>query len=318
MVAWLRHEAVRDDGAVLSWVNPEHPGYAYPEVAGLWLTVLGDDEDLSLAELERVAAWVTTQVDAGGRVGRGEVRYSFDSAIVIVGLCQASRRGVAIDPELLAAMGAALASDLAAGSIAFPPGEPRWSTRASAHLVKLRWAFAELDDLLGPDAKRPPTAELAERLAGLLDEVCLADGRIRIRADDERSYVHASCYALEGMLADRGRDRARLEAGARWLTRIQRPDGSLPNWVAAADECVACPSDVVAQAVRIWAQIDAVGFAEPIARALDQLAARQTPSGGLSYLPRSSMPADVNSWATLFAVQAVRWAAGRDMSGAIA
>lgn len=317
MLAWLRDEAVRADGAVLSWVNPARPGYAYPEVAGLWLTVMAGDPEVSDAEIERVAAWLIAQVDASGRVGRHEVRYSFDSAIAVIGLCQARRRGLATDPRLLARMGLTLADDLRAREVAFPAGPARWSTRASAHVGKLRWAFTELDATIGPDPDRAH-AELDRRLAAIDDEVCLADGRIRIRPDDDRSYVHASCYALEGMLRAAHGPRG-LEPGARWLTTIQRPDGSLPNWVSAPDETVAWPSDIVAQAARIWARVDPVEFATPIALALAQLRARQTASGGLSYLPRGSRePDDINVWATLFAVQAVRWASGRDMSMAIA
>mgnify|MGYP001159246984 CR=1 FL=1 len=317
LLAWLRGEAVRADGAVLSWVNPSHPGYAYPEVAGLWLTVLASEDSITDAELERVAGWVASEVDEAGRVGRGEVRYSFDSAIVVVGLVQAARRGLGVDRGLLERMGLALAADLRAGAVAFPAGEARWSTRPSAHLGKLRWAFAELDALLGEDPRRD-RGELDEHFARLDQMTCLDDGRIRIRADDPRSYVHASCYALEGMLLEPQREHARLLAGARWLTTIQDAQGSLPNWVAAPEQAVAWPSDVIAQAVRIWARIDPIEFARPIALALDQLRLRQTESGGLSYLAGASGHVDVNVWASLFALQAVRWAAGRDTSGVIA
>lgn len=41
MLDWLAGpEVVRDDGAVVSWHNPAHPGYPYPEAAGLVLSVL--------------------------------------------------------------------------------------------------------------------------------------------------------------------------------------------------------------------------------------------------------------------------------------
>jgi hypothetical protein len=215
-------------------------------------------------------------------------------------------------------MGATLAADLAAAVVAFPEGEARWSTRLSAHLVKARWAFAELDALLGQDEARRPWPVIDRVLGRLLDDVCLSDGRIRIRADDDRSYLHASCYALEGMLADRERHAVRLAAGARWLASLQRRDGSLPNWVAGPAERVDWPTDVVAQALRIWAALDRDGFAEPMARARAALHARQTPGGGLRYLPRSSAPADVNTCATLFALQAARWARGHDLSSVVA
>ena len=317
MIAWLRGPAVRRDGAVWSWVNAEHPGYPYPEIAGLWLTIMAHEPDVSEAELARVLAWVLAQVDGEGRVGRHGIGYSFDSAIVVVGLCQAARRGLSIDPVLLERMGARLLDDLTAGEVAFPTQPPRWSTRASAHLGKLRWAFAELDAVLGPTDARAP-ARVDALLGASETGIWAPDGRVMIRADDPRSYVHSSCYALEGLLQTGQRGRERLEAGARWLAQIQAADGSLPNWVAAPGEVVVRPSDVIAQAVRIWAQVDRQRFAEPLTLALAQLRARQTASGGLSYLAPTLEPADVNTWATLFAAQAVRWAAGRDMSAAIA
>jgi hypothetical protein len=317
MLAWLRGPAVRPDGAVLSWVNPAHPGYPYPEIAGLWLTVMALEAEVGDAEIARVLAWVLTEIDGEGRVGRAQIRYSFDSAIVVVGLCQALRRGLAVDRDLLERIATALLEDLRAGEVAWPRQPARWSTRASAHLGKLRWAFAELEAVLGP-AERRSTARVEALLGASEVGLWEPDGRVRIRADDPRSYVHASCYALEGLLRAGERGREPLAAGARWLASIQAEDGSLPNWVAAPGEAIARPTDIIAQAARIWAQVDRERYAEPLARALAQLQARQTAGGGLSYLAAEIEPVDVNTWATLFAVQAVRWAAGRDMSAAIA
>jgi len=63
MVAWLERDPLAPDGSVLSWVNPEHPGYAYPEAAGLLLGLLSDEGRLG-PSTDRIALRLTS--DASG------------------------------------------------------------------------------------------------------------------------------------------------------------------------------------------------------------------------------------------------------------
>ncbi|NVB40691.1 hypothetical protein G6O69_22825 [Pseudenhygromyxa sp. WMMC2535] len=302
---WLSALALRHGGALPSWQNPAHPGYAYPEAAGLALTALAQPRPRDPA-VEPMARWLLTQVDARGLVGRGGVAYVFDTAMALTGLLCARRAGVALDPAALAPMLEAILAAIAdRRACDDPQAPPRWSTRWSCHQLKLAWSLIAWDEDIGDARVAPALAALSE-LAALEH-----DGRFALRPDDARSYVHASCYALEGSLAlvrrgiDVATNRARLRRGADWLTSIQAEDGSLPCWIGEGSEVERRPSDVIAQALRIWAVVDPGRHAEPIARARAALARRQHPSGGLRYLEASD---DVNSWCSAFASQALRWA----------
>jgi hypothetical protein len=69
-------------------------------------------------------------------------------------------------------------------------------------------------------------------------------------------------------------------------------------------------ADATAQAVRIWSLVDRAAFHREIAAGLRFLASLATDGRGIRYSPDK---ADINVWATIFAVQAYEWAEqGRD------
>lgn len=289
VIEWLAGQ-VGPAGEVMSWAG----GYPYPEVGGLWLTALAAEAGLERQRSE-VSRWLVGCVDEEGRVGREGVRYAFDTACARVGL-----RAVAAGPaSLLASMDAALVHDVRARIAAHPPGEARWSTRFSAHMLKLAWAL---------DPEHHPG--LLEAASVVQDD----DGRIRNRADDAATYVHAACYALEGLLAMRAteavhaRVKPMLERGVAWLARLQAPDGTLPAQLdAQGTPAGRRPSDVIAQSLRLWTRVDPERYAGHRARALVALAERQTPEGAIAYAP--DLP-HRNTWCSLFTLQALDWQAG--------
>jgi hypothetical protein len=65
-------------------------------------------------------------------------------------------------------------------------------------------------------------------------------------------------------------------------------------------------TDATAQAIRIWTLVDSAAYQEQIDRGIGFVAEMATPVGGLRYEPGSD---DLNTWATIFGLQAVRWAA---------
>ena len=96
-------------------------------------------------------------------------------------------------------------------------------------------------------------------------------------------------------------------SGADWLARLQQSDGALPAWVGCLAE-QRWPTDIVAQAIRIWAIIDREAYAPCIDRALLRLASLQCPaSGGVAYSP--DHPHE-NTWVGVFGLQAASWARG--------
>jgi hypothetical protein len=319
MFDWLEEVALRHEGAIPSWENPEHPGYPYPEAAGLWLSAVADARPSSGA-IAPTVAWLQRQVDERGLVGRHGRAYAFDSAMTLSGLLAARAAGSAVREGLLERMLAAVAAAVEArwateGALA---GSRRWSDRWACHQLKLAWALRSgieegVCSIPVRDAARRALDDL-EALRGLE-----RGGRFALTEDDDRSYVHASCYALEGVLALRGqpgltevsRDEltALLHRGARWLEESQEADGALPCWLGPGPflsvpaEDTSRPSDIIAQAVRLWAFVDPARYAGVIERGINALVRRQQPSGALVYLEKSH---DLNIWCTVFAAQALR------------
>lgn len=312
MRAWLRSEQiVQRDGSVLSWANPAHPGFAYPEAAGLMLSHLSLEAPGWDPLRERIIARLCRDVLPDGGVGRGATPYAFDSAIVLAGLMAHARASQREGDEALnLAQKVAdfllllLRARRAIGGPSGVDGDHRWSRSYGAHLLKcviaLRSWFESSGDLR--------CIEVCEQLEGDLLESG-ASGRFPTRAGARETYLHAYCYAVEGLLAlqQLGGDRyaPRLACCASWLASVQRDDGALPSWHDGERSWGAAHADVAAQAVRIWCRVNPVTFRPQIDRALRFLAALQAPCGGIRYAPASD---DINVWATIFAVQAADWA----------
>ena len=95
-----------------------------------------------------------------------------------------------------------------------------------------------------------------------------ADGRFRIHFNSGESYVHAHCYAVEGLLCLIQRGWTDLIPTARecaaWLAEIQDSGGGVPAWHDGSRPYGKCHADATAQAARIWLCVDHRSFAEPI------------------------------------------------------
>lgn len=304
LLRWLQSDdVVLPDGSVLSWCNPAHPGYRYPEAGALLLSLLAQRVD-SPKDLEaRIASSLRAAISPMGGVGRDGEDYLFDTAMVLSALLAHERgAGSAEVSQLYEFIARAIPSRQATMG---GPGasNARWSRSFGAHLLKVALAIAAYGDHHGD----PRCASLTEQL--LDDLLPLFDGsRFRIRHGSSETYLHAHCYALEGLLGlelRRPRGFADiLRRGAQWLADLQRPGGGLPAWYGTAGAHGASHADVAAQAIRIWAAVDRDGFAEPIEAALGFLSRLQCAAGGLRYRPGSD---DVNTWASVFAVQASDW-----------
>ena len=282
LLRWTRDDSLfAPDGRVISWLNPAHPGYAYDESTALFARMY---EWLGLhASAERCRLVLEDRIRKHRWLGLGEVAYAFDTALALPCLS---------DPEPVASR---LTTWLSAGTSCAPVTRPGWwSQSMGPHLIKAAW-------LLAGAGQR----EIASAIAGDVVDQCWDHGRFRIHKDSAWSYTHNHCYALEGLVGlDRHPDV--VDAGLDWLVQLQEPDGSLPAWSVGPLE-VRRPADIIAQAVRLWAAVDARKFAQPIQLGLSRLAALQDPvSGGIEYVPGSG---DLNSWVAVFTLQAAMWAA---------
>lgn len=298
--AWLLGDAiVSADGATLSWANPRHPGYAYPEAGGLYLSTMCTAPCAGapgLAAADRVAAWLCGNLEANGGAGRGGTTYLFDSAVVLAGLLRYRAAGGRV--AVAAAIGrlrAFIAEQIATGMAVLPreaAADGRWSTQFGAHQVKCLHAL-----------------HLAARANG---EV-LAPGVIAAlvnRAGQQPSpvYLHPFCYEQEGHLIAAHHGLADLfeplEGGLEWLAALQQADGSLLAFANGMEGFGEPRSDATAQAVRLWLSGDRARYGGAIEAGLGFLATCQTAAGGIRYTPGSD---DVCSWSTMFTLQAVEW-----------
>lgn len=300
---------VDPDGAVRSWSNPDHPGYPYPEAAGLVLGALAAEPG-TLGLRGRLADRLARDVDAGGAVGRGGARYAFDTCVVVAGLLAHERAGGSLaDPALPDRMGRAAGAMLdrgacVEGEVDAPAGH--WSVSYGCHLLKCAVALTALDERAGDDRHRGTVGALVESLAPLG-----RGGRFPTHAAATEAYLHATLYALEGLACLRARGwpglDATLEAGAAWLATAQDDAGALRAWHDGSRAWGPRRSDATAQAMRFWCWHDRARWGANVARARAFLATAQDPSGGVVYEAGSR---DVNTWATAFALQALRWSEG--------
>jgi len=322
---WLLGPAVVDgDGQVRSWANPDHPGYRYPEAAGLLLSLHAVDghpwPQGGDATIERIATTLlhTAEADALGRDG---ARYLFDEGIALAGLVRYARRGGNVPRERIEALQARFVARLRRREVVAPQQPARWSTTLGPHMLKLAVTVGAWPDVT-PQLRRV-LVDLWVDLAAHCDA-----GRFVTAGHPDggrRTYLHAHCYAVEGALrlgvgdlltADDSRHSRRLaQAGATWLATVQRPGGGFPAWHDGVNGWGPEPADVAAQAVRLWTLIDRDHYATSIERAQGFLARLTAPSGALRYHGDSR---DENTWATIFAVQAEGFArAGGDIRGLV-
>ena len=281
--SWLVEHAVLGD-AVHSWVNDDHPGYPYPEAAGLlvrWFAQRGLDAPRGVVE--------SLRSDAEARaVGRDGFVYAFDTAVVLAGLEALDEQE---DPRWTHARAA-----LRDTPVIRPPAPPRWSTVDGPHLLKLAVGCAA----------RAARGWSTPSLAWLSQLQVEQDARGRIVTPPHpASYLHAHAYAAEGLmaLASLGHAVGSVDGAIDFLRTMQRDDGGLPAWSDGGPT----RGDTTAQAVRLFVLHDRVGHADAIERGLACLERMSNDAGAVRYEPDSN---DWNTWSSLFAAQARAWATG--------
>ena len=82
-------------------------------------------------------------------------------------------------------------------------------------------------------------------------------GYFKVNPERKASFSHTHCYATEGLLYAYSclKDKHLLDAGKKagdWLIKIQRSDGSIPDWFNNGQIISSVDSSAVAQAVRLW------------------------------------------------------------------
>ncbi len=302
MRRWLLSDAILGlDGSVRSWANPRHPGYPYPEAAGLLLSTIGTglcDGPGVAAIADRTAGWICTTLLPQGGLGRAGIAYLFDAGVVLSGLLRYRAAGGTVGGDApIHQLRAFVGEQIAAGAAVVPAdvsADGRWSTQFGAHLVK---CLQGLQLYACAFAARVPEA--------LITALINRSGH-----QPSPTYLHPFCYEQEGHLiaADNGLTSLfePVDGALDWLAALQQPDGGILAFANGMDGFGEPRSDATAQAIRLWLLRDRRRYAEPIARAFAFLARCQAADGGIRYTPERD---DVCSWSTMFTLQATEWLA---------
>ena len=322
--AWLTRGAAQSaDGAYVAWLDAATgaASYEYPEITGYALTYLAQLPTLSPEERangERAAGWLVERLDRGDLSARsgwdnGAV-YVFDLAMVASGLLSFGSR---IGAERLVDTGLRLVDLLeehmdADGPLspvsAHAPASARsaWSTHGRAHLAKVVQAL-----LVGEELGQVGSGSAAATLIEAVKRLQHDDGRFDTGPENV-TMLHPHLYAAEGLwmwgVARGDADAtARARAAVEWVWGMQLPNGGFPRFEdgAAEDE----QSDVTAQAVRLALMLEPASpdVDRGVAR-LVELAQPHDEGRAMLYQPHASRR-HFNTWATMFAAQALAVAA---------
>jgi hypothetical protein len=319
-LGWLLGGNVRrPDGLLAAWVDGSAPAFPYEEATGYLLTLLCAlyrvTGDLRLAvDARRTARGLLNVAAQRAGFGRDRRVFLFDTAVCLrafaafrstfpdavqeaefAPLQPAEQRWTQSAARLIATRAASLPCNA-------EETRTRWSARFNAHHLK---AIHHLMPRL--EASERATAVAAAR--EIVQTRC-RDGLFHVGDDGAPVYLHAACYAAEGLLGLRADgalpESPGSEAVGMRLAALQTPEGGMPAWAPSAGPPVLA-GDATAQTVRLWQCLDPHGFARPIARGLEFLRAHSHPDGGVYY---ATDRRHRNSWATIFAIQALIWQDG--------
>jgi hypothetical protein len=211
----------------------------------------------------------------------------FDSLLAICAFESASRMGVPYPTRtVISRLSAACAQMLNEECPVRPSLAPRWSTRFGPHLLKPAALVLTLQ--MGNEELRTAIGKALMTLQSCQDE----NGAFR-HPEMARVYLHAHCYALEGLsiLEDSSNQ---LQRGISYLASQQQPAGGFGRWPDSPSPMVA---DVTAQAGRLFLLSGERELATRARGALEELTAT---SGALHYHVDSDHE---NSWSTAFGAQ---------------
>jgi len=337
LAAWLRAVAQcrhgPHAGAIAGCISVSGtPSYVYPEIAGYYLTWLAwratrfghdvDDAERAHAVQRWLAKWLAmpslpTRVHFDGTSGdwRNDAIFCFDLAMVLRGLAAAARAGlVAPDRGVVDGVCGALsrvvgsdgAFDACAPNGPSGPLPDRWSTRRGPFLAKAAAGVLRAAAVL--DVPREIEAA-AERTF---------DASIAQLAREPHRETHPLLYAFEGVLDMPSHPRfheALPSVSAQFdiLLAHASHDAHLPETLASASGNGPARVDVMAQTLRVGYLLAAHRPQQPpdrvgLARVRQALARQVRTHGGVAFA-RSAAPAQSNVWATMFADQALAFAA---------
>ncbi|GEM_PF-325472 len=200
----------------------------------------------------------------------------------------------------------------------FPDGD-KWSQQGGAFHAKLALPLIDAYRLGWGECYRKAATRLLDRLRRFQR----TDGRIVTDTKDGSTFSHPLCYALEGFLyaghhLGRRDYLTTAQRGFDWLAKGVTPDGAVPTIFRHGNFQVYGRSDVLAQFLRAGSLLHSLDprrgpdrpvLLETVRRALEsfQYQVGGAQQGGFVYgtAPDGLSRMHLNTWATLFAVQAL-------------
>jgi rhamnogalacturonyl hydrolase YesR len=216
-------------------------------------------------------------------------------------------------------------------------GTGRWSKMPGSYHAKLSIGLLKLHKITGDERLKESMKNLCNWVLKLQDE----DGKFKTNGNSEDVYVHAHCYAAEGLLYagkelfDRRLRGAGIKA-VNWLLSAQKPNGAIARWYERAyfngglspDE----NTEALAQTIRLLliCNNDEHGttnhrnpLSDKLEKALNRLLTMQhlgtgdkEATGGFYYaILDGELVPHINCCATLFSIQALKmcldWKSGK-------
>lgn len=198
-------------------------------------------------------------------------------------------------------------------------GDGKWSRAPGSYHAKISIGLLKLYNLTQDARLTTSVNSLCNWVLKLQEQ----NGKINTNENSGDTYLHAHCYAIEGLLyAFKESNYAKLEKaafeGAKWLINAQNSKGGMSRWYYddygfSYDE----NTEALAQAIRIWLILDTLShqgniFYGKIEKALERLLSLQylatedsRAKGGFYYaiIDHKLVP-HINCCATLFSIQA--------------
>jgi len=286
---WLFYGPARlPSGAYLSWFSDDLSGFIYAEAAthvvraaSWWHRETGREDPLR--RMIATLRFLESSVEEDGLLWHMGTGYLFDTLLLRRAFAEAESAGVEGSFSRLIPRMDQKSLDMVKNRKATASArEKRWSTLFGPHLLKV------LADMWGVRLNCRP--EHAESIQSAVRSLLLQqepDGSFP-SPENGPVYLHAHCYALEGLALLReygmkGADRM-FHRGLRFLASLQRENGSFPRWDDDSHrEEEAC--DVAAQAGRLFLVDGKDRWERNIRGVSNALARYNGNSGGLIYMP---------------------------------
>lgn len=317
MEKWITSEICNENGGIYSWQRGNEKGYLYNEITGYGVKLytclydtFKDPKYLQMAK--RSVDYINSQINcSGGGISRGGIYYAFDASICLSGIlsyydCTSDNKHVdkKMTKDLLNFIYQSLFDKKPINLNGTSPANldfNHWSLSYGSHLLKCCIALSQSSSNFKSEK---------EKFDELIDRLCLDilnnfhNGHFHKNSSSKDVYTHNHCYATEGLIyLNRPEYLSVIQESANWLATVQNPNGSLYNryFSSNGQEEVA---DATSQAVRIWLWTDKERFSSNIEKGFSFLKSLQSLEGGIYYKTGSK---DINSWVTMFTMNALLW-----------